>query len=140
MQAANRFLYNLKEYLDSTKTAAFTVVRQDVNTDRDLPLVVVAWSGVDQTAPRLRGHYTIAGSVDLYYIGYDDGDNSATDTILQDIEEILSNGPAVATGVTAGTKTELVCNAFFLRGISHSIDGKTNIYSFEYEAFVRNFD
>lgn len=140
--AADRLVANLVDYLTDNQGVTYTVKRPDANGERDLPVVVVQWVSMDQSAPGLLGHYTVQGAVSLISVGYDDSDNSDADAIMDDLETLLHDTSAVKTAVNSGDRpaVNIHLNGFFIRGMETETENKSNITSLVFEAFIRACD
>jgi hypothetical protein len=126
MNTTDQFLANLVSYLSGNQDT--TVVRQDSDESKDLPLIICGYRGVEQSRPGLVGHYTVDGFVTVQSVGYDGVSN---DTTLATIERLLYTGEA---GINAGGGVHV--HALYVRGFEFDPEGIGNSATVNFEAFI----
>jgi hypothetical protein len=139
----DKFRLNLESYIEQIPHNLPPVYRQDSNTDKELPCVVVEIEDSEQSGTGLYGHYNVTGNVSLFTVGYDDPDSQDQDNISSLLESVMYNTDwvSVLNAPTSGTDfrpyTGIKVNALIPRQTSVEDDGKSSRFSISFDAFIR---
>lgn len=134
---------NLIAYLESIEDITIPVYAFDRNQEKNLPCIVVGYSGENMSFPGGHGHYTVEGYVNVCVQGYEDDDNTDGDAYADIVIAAVVNNsdlfdamnkPAVDPDTRPATNFNL--NGFFMRGIDRNIDGTSEEISIRFDAFA----
>lgn len=142
----DKFRLNFVNYLEGTSYNLPVIHRQDSNSIKTLPCIVVEIRDTEQPGAGLRNHYKVSGRVALIEVGYDDPENENQDNLAEVLETLLYNTDwkTVLSKPTTGTDfrqhKNCTVDAFLLRGSETENEGNSTIHSHIFEAFIYGGD
>ena len=140
-----KLVKNLSYYLD--QSVDIDVYCFDVHTERLLPCVIVGYNSEQPSFPGDHGHYTVSGSVNVLYQGYDDLTNTDADSMAEIVIGLMTDRTALESSLNkplSGSDSRPLSgfglNQLFVRGTTREDLDHSTMISINYDAYCVSKD
>lgn len=139
-----KLVKNLEYYIDSLELN-IPIYRFDLNSEKELPCIVIGYDSEEATITGYEGHYTVSGFINICVQGYDDFDNSDADAYSDDILDALVDKVTLKSFLNTSEEdlrpaTNFRLNDLFIRSVNRNIEGTSEEISIVFHAFCKNKD